>query len=219
MGTLAGCFGMGTYIGLTVFLPVYFETVRGMSASDSGLALIPLMAGSVFGAATAGRFLAKGTRYKRVPLAGLTAAMAGCAILALFADALPLLAIEIVLACISVGLGTLLPVQTVSIQNAVALHELGTATATSNFARSLGGALLVAVFGAIVVAGAGVHGAGSAEALASRLSEGSSDFAGVFRVVFAAAMGGFALAFLALLAMEERPLRSSFAGPEGSRPK
>ena len=46
---------MGTYIGLTIYLPVYFETVRGLSASHSGLALIPLMAGTVVGATLSGR--------------------------------------------------------------------------------------------------------------------------------------------------------------------
>ena len=51
---LSACFGMGTYIGLTIYLPVYFETVRGLSASHSGLALIPLMAGTVVGANLSG---------------------------------------------------------------------------------------------------------------------------------------------------------------------
>ena len=53
---------MGTYIGLTIYLPVYFETVRGLSASPSGLALIPLMVGTVAGAtppaASMSRFVA-----------------------------------------------------------------------------------------------------------------------------------------------------------------
>src|SRR3954454_11743628 len=47
MGTLSACFGMGTFIGLTIFVPVYFESVRGLSSSTSGLALMPLMVGTV----------------------------------------------------------------------------------------------------------------------------------------------------------------------------
>ena len=50
-GTLAACFGMGAFIGMTIYTPVYLETVKGLSASDSGLALIPLMIGTVMGAA------------------------------------------------------------------------------------------------------------------------------------------------------------------------
>jgi MFS family permease len=132
---------MGTYIGLTVYLPLYFEAVRNLSASATGLALIPLMAGTVVGATISGQAMAKVTHYKRLPVAGLVVAILATALLVLAADALPLAALEGVLALASLGLGTLLPVSTVAIQNAVRPHELGTATGTANFFRSLGGAL------------------------------------------------------------------------------
>ncbi len=76
-----------------------------------------------------------------------------------FADRLPLVSIELLLATISIGLGTVLPVTTVCIQNAVGVHELGTATASMNFFRQLGGAFIVAIFGTIVLNGAGLSGA------------------------------------------------------------
>jgi EmrB/QacA subfamily drug resistance transporter len=76
MGTLSAFFGMGTYIGLTIYLPVYFEAVRGLPASLSGLALIPLMAGTVCGATLSGQTMARVKHYKRLPMAGLLAAMA-----------------------------------------------------------------------------------------------------------------------------------------------
>ena len=71
MGTLSACFGMGTYIGLTIYLPVYFEAVRGLSASQSGLALIPLMVGTVAGATASGRVMSHVGNYKRLPFVGL----------------------------------------------------------------------------------------------------------------------------------------------------
>jgi MFS family permease len=207
MATLSACFGMGTYIGLTIYLPVYFESVRGLSASLSGLALIPLMAGTVVGATISGRAMAKVKHYKRLPVAGLLVAMASTGILAALGNRMPLWAVELVLAVISVGLGTLLPVSTVAIQNAVMPHELGTATGTANFFRSLGGAFIVAIFGAIVLTGAGLSGGGSFESLAASAAQSGIDLGAVFSHVFMAALVGFGLALLFLLAMEERPLR------------
>jgi predicted MFS family arabinose efflux permease len=208
-GTLSACFGMGTYIGLTIYVPMYFEAVLGLSASSSGLALIPLMVGTVLGATFSGRAMARVTHYKRLPTAGLVVAIAATGILIATAGRLPLLWTEGVLAAISLGLGTLLPVATVSIQNAVAPHQLGTATAVANFFRQLGGALIVAVFGAIVLGGAGgAAGKGvSFETLAG--AAGAADLTHVFRWVFAAALAGFALALVFLALMEERPLRGT----------
>ena len=68
--TLACAFCMGSAIGLTIFTPIYFETVYQLTPSSSGVALLPLMVGTAIGAAIAGR-LVKITHYKRVPIAGL----------------------------------------------------------------------------------------------------------------------------------------------------
>lgn len=204
--TLAACFGMGTFIGLTIYMPVYFESVIGLGASQSGLALIPLMVGTVAGATVSGRAMASLTHYKRVPVVGLAVAIAGTASLAAWPQGLPLLAIEATLAAISLGLGTLLPVSTVAIQNAVEREQLGTATATANFFRALGGAVIVAVFGA-VIAGGGAGEGGSGLRLDHLDPAAAASLARLFRWVFLAAAAGFALALAFLGAMEERPLR------------
>jgi hypothetical protein len=153
--------------------------------------------------------MAKVRHYKRLPLAGLAVAMATTGLMAFFSDGLSMIAVEIVLAVISIGLGTLLPVSTVAIQNAVRPQELGTATGTANFFRSLGGAFIVAIFGAIVLGGTGMSGAASFETLAASAAQSGVSLGDVFRYVFLAAALGFGLAFLFLLAMEERPLRGS----------
>jgi hypothetical protein len=164
----------------------------------------------VIGATISGRVMANVTHYKRLPVGGLAVAMAATGLLIASAGRLSLLATELVLAAISLGLGTLLPVATVSIQNAAAAHQLGTATAVANFFRQLGGALIVAIFGAIVLGGVGPAGRGeSLETLRSAV--GGADLAAIFGWVFAAALAGFALAFLFLLLMEEKPLRASAA--------
>ncbi len=209
MGVLAACFGMGTYIGLTIYLPVYFEAVRGLSASQSGLALIPLMAGTVVGATLSGRTMAKVKHYKRLPTAGLLVAMATTGILAAYGPSLSILTVELILAIVSIGLGTVLPVTMVTTQNAVAPHQMGTATGTANFFRSLGGAFIVAIFGAIVLSGSGLSGAASFESLSAVAAQSGVDLADVFRYVFIAAIVGFGLSLAFLLALEERPLRGS----------
>lgn len=208
MGTIAAGFGMGTFIGLTIYLPLYFETVAGLSAAHSGLGLLPLTCGTVAGATLSGRSLVRLTHYKRVPMAGLSVAIIGSATLALFAGEMPLLPFGATLAVISLGLGTILPVTTVCIQNAVLPHQLGTATAVANFFRQIGGALIVAAFGAIVLGGVGAAGAGlSPEALKLGTVDRGA-MVQLFRYVFAATCFGFVMALLAIIRMKELPLRS-----------
>lgn len=206
-GTVAAGFGMGTFIGLTIYLPLYFETVMGLSATYSGLGLLPLTCGTVIGATASGRAMSHLAHYKRVPLVGLSVAFVGAVVLSAFAGRIPLLPLCVLLAVVSIGLGTLLPVATVAIQNAVKPHQLGTATAVANFFRQIGGALIVAVFGAIVLGGVG--GAG-AQLSPEALKLGTVDretMVVLFRHVFGAAGLGFAFALLMLALMKELPLR------------
>ena len=116
----------------------------------SGVALVPLMVGTAIGAAIAGRLM-KMTHYKRVPIVGLSVATAAMTILSYAPAALPLAAIEVLLALTSIGFGTILPVTTVCVQNAAPPGQLGTATSVMVFVRSLAGAVAVAIFGAISV--------------------------------------------------------------------
>ena len=81
-GTAANFFVVGTMVGLSIFVPIYFEAVVGLTASQSGLALIALMGGTVTGAQIAGRIMAWSDHYKRGPLAGLLVAVVGAALLA-----------------------------------------------------------------------------------------------------------------------------------------
>jgi predicted MFS family arabinose efflux permease len=205
-GTIAALFGMGTFIGLSIYVPVYLETVVGLSPGDSGLALIPLMVGTVMGATIAGRVMTKITHYKRLPMIGLSMAFAANAILSWKAGQLPLPALEVLFAMFSIGLGTMLPVTTVSVQNAVSVHQLGTATGGMNFFRSLGGALVVAGFGAILLGGGlepGPHGPGA---------HAGTDRAALiqaFSHIYLAAAICIALALFWLMLMKELPLRGS----------
>src|SRR6516164_3893186 len=80
--TCAAFFGVGTIIGITIYTPLYCETVLGLSASSSGLALIAFMAGTVVGSLTAARLMVQLAHYMRVPLAGLLFAVIALGVLA-----------------------------------------------------------------------------------------------------------------------------------------
>jgi EmrB/QacA subfamily drug resistance transporter len=199
-GTLSASLAMGTFIGLAIFMPIYFQGIGRLSASVSGLALIPLMAGTVVGATISGRSMSHVSHYKRLPLIALVFALGATAAMAL-AHKYPLVVIEILLATISIGLGTVLPVTTVAIQNAVRVHELGTATASMNFFRQLGGAFIVAVFGTIVLNGAGISGVDMTRGIVE-----TPELVSAFHSVFLTAAGCVLVCLLFLLRMEERPL-------------
>src|SRR6266536_702272 len=209
IGTASVTFVFGTMIGLTIFVPLYFEVVLGLSASESGLALIPQLAGTVVGSTAAGRTMVQMRHYKRMPMVGLGLAIAALAAMAMAPTALPRAAICALLGIVGIGMGTLFPVTTVSVQNAVLPHQLGTATGVMNFFRSLGGALMVSVFGAIVRGGSATQGKPrvTLETLAGELGNAGAGLGGVFRWVFAAAACCLAVGLVCLLLMEERPLR------------
>jgi EmrB/QacA subfamily drug resistance transporter len=199
-GTVSASLAMGTFIGLSIFMPIYFEGIGKLSASGSGLALIPLMVGTVVGATISGRSMTHIAHYKRLPLIALIFSLGATAAMA-FGQKYPLVLIEVLLATISIGLGTVLPVTTVAIQNAVGVHELGTATASMNFFRQLGGAFIVAIFGTIVLNGAGISGANMAQGIVE-----TPELVSAFRSVFLTATAGVLVCLLFLLRMEEKPL-------------
>jgi MFS family permease len=112
----------------------------------------------------------------------------------------------ILIALVGLGLGPTFPFTVVVVQNAVALHDLGIATGAMNFFRALGATFLVALFGAILVAGAPMISGMSAGTV---LAAGAA--AGTFRLIFAVAMLCLAIALASILALDERPLRGANA--------
>ena len=214
--TLAACFAMGTFIGLSIYVPIFFEGVLGLTASQSGMALLPLMLGTVSGATLSGRSMSYVRNYKMIPMVMMSLGVLACGVLALFGRTVPFWGIEVLFLLISLGLGTILPLSTIVIQNAVSLHQLGTATASMNFFRSLGGALIVAAFGTIVLGGT-AGGAGQHDMESLIRGSDADHLAAVFRWVFAAADAGLALAWIFLALLEQKPLldrRTAGSEPE-----
>jgi MFS family permease len=208
--SIAGFFSVGVFLGLTVFLPVYFELVLGFSPSGSGTALIVWLAAITGGSFAASRLMVMTARYKRVPLGGLVLAIVMLALLAAFPARLTLLEVSLLLAVGGTGLGVMYPVTSTIVQNMVAPHQLGTATGALNFVRQLGGAIVVAGFGAIVLGGVDTGGKGlTLEMLRGGPGLIGADFAVVFGWLFAASAVLLAMGFVAVLAVEEKPLRSA----------
>ncbi len=208
---LAGACAMGTLVGMTIFVPLYFETVLHLSASESGLALIPLMGATVLFSTLSGRAMTRLPHYKRMPLAGLSLGILCLATLSIWPASMPTPLVLTLLFVVGAGLGSLFPISTVCMQNAVTRSQMGVATGAANFFRALFSALVVAVLGAIVLGGLGGVTGMSVEMLARSASAGELAYA--FRFVFMAAALVLAFALTFTIAMEERPLKGPGAAP------
>jgi MFS family permease len=204
---LTGGCALGAMIGLTVHLPLYYEVVYHLSASEAGLGLIPLAAVSTFGAAIAGRTMARVKHYKRVAIAGtIVSTLAG---VALTLTALPLWGLLVLLSVFGIGLGTAFPVSVVALQNSVTRSQVGTITGAMNFFRAMMSSFTVAAFSAILLMALSADVSLVEGARGSVSSIGVADMVVGFRYVFAAATIMIAIAAICMIAMEERPL----AGP------
>jgi EmrB/QacA subfamily drug resistance transporter len=201
--TIAAFFSIGTVIGVTIYTPLYCQTVLGVSASLSGLALIAYMGGATLGSLLSMRIITRITHYMRVPLSALAFSIAALAVLAANPTGRSLWEVVGLLFVLGCGLGPMYPVSTIVMQNVVKPHQLGTATGTLNFFRTLGGAIVVALFGAIVL---GAVSDGSQVTTLENLAAGHGDLGPAFRWVFITAALCLGISFLCLLAVEERPL-------------
>jgi EmrB/QacA subfamily drug resistance transporter len=190
-------FGWGSIVGLNIFLPMYLQSVIGLTPTNAGLSLMVLMVAVNASAGVSGQFYGRMTHYKTIPMFGIVLAIGSIVTLAIAADSLTPLTFEILLALIGIGFGPIPPLSSIALQNTVAIHQFGTAVGTMNFSRTLYATILIAVFGAIVLADVS---AGPA-ALTAGAVEG-------FRRVFFAAAASFAVALVGLVLLEEKPLKT-----------
>lgn len=200
-GTVGIFMLQGANIGLSVYLPVYLESVQGLTAGQSGLALLTLLLGTVAGATVSGRLTARMPHYKRIAVFGVCLSTVSMIVLALGAATAPLWQVEVLLAMTGFGSGTVFPVITVSVQNAVDRAHLGVATGVLTFLRSLGSAIGVAVLGAVAL-GYGIPLAG--EAMRQHAVTGAGQGFSTIYLVCAAML---VMALICLALMPERPLK------------
>ncbi|AZO75276.1 MAG: MFS transporter [Mesorhizobium sp.] len=200
-GTLSLFLLQAANIGASVYLPVYLQSVVGLSVSESGTAMLGLLLGTVAGATFSGRMIPRFVHYKRIAMVGLILAIVCISVLSAIAGHASLLEVEILTTLIGLGSGTTYPVSTVSVQNAVDRAHLGVATGVLTFLRSLGGALGVAMLGAVAL--------GYGLPLAAEASQAHLELPSAmpFVMIFLAAGITLVLALIALALMPEKPLR------------
>jgi EmrB/QacA subfamily drug resistance transporter len=200
-GTLSMFLLQAASVGMAVYLPVYLQSVLGLSAAESGIAMLGLLLGTVGGAAFSGRMIPRFTHYKRIAMVGVVFSMLCLCLLALVAGHASLLEVEVLTICIGFGTGTTFPVTTVSVQNAVDRMHLGVATGVLTFLRSLGSALGVAMLGAVAL-GYGLPLAGEGVRIA-----GHSASVEPFVMIFVVAAATLLLGLITLILMPEKELR------------
>ncbi|KRB55180.1 MFS transporter [Rhizobium sp. Root708] len=201
-GTLSMFAAQAANVGLSVYLPVYMQSFHGLSAGGSGVAMLGLLLGTVVGATVSGRSIPRVTRYKMIAIAGALFSLICLAALAFLAGRSSLLVLELLTVGAGFGTGMTFPVATISVQNAVDQAHLGVATGVLTFLRSLGGALGVAILGAIALGNGLPLGGESLQA-----SGATATSAAPFAYIFFACTAAMALSLLVLHLMPEKPLR------------
>src|SRR5262245_45000932 len=136
--------------GAIIFLPLWLQTVGGASAQNSGLLILPLMAGLMTTSIVSGRLITRTGRYKRFPLTGTALIAIGLYLLSTMGVGTSYAQSSAYMIILGLGIGMIIQVMVLAVQNSVEQRDLGTATATESFIRSMGGAFGVALFGAIL---------------------------------------------------------------------
>jgi EmrB/QacA subfamily drug resistance transporter len=225
--------GIGMFAAIG-FVPTFLQMSSGTSAAASGLLMLPMMVGLLGTSITSGLLITRTGRYKLFPILG-TAITAGAMVLMTTLSATtPIWLICVFLFIFGAGLGLIMQVVVLVVQNAVPASEIGTATSTNNYFREVGAALGTAVFGTLFTtrltenltsvftgAGASAEQAGEATAtidpsalaeLPAELREGVvSAYADALAPVFWYLVPFIAIAFVLALFLKQIPL-SDVAG-------
>ncbi|HEY5887406.1 MAG TPA: MDR family MFS transporter [Acidimicrobiales bacterium] len=135
--------------GSISFLPLFLQVAGGVSATNSGLLLVPYMLGMLGASVLAGQIVTRTGRYRVLPITGTGFAVVGLFLLSTMNAGTPRLQSGIYMTILGIGLGLSMQVLILATQNSVKVGDLGVATSSVNFFRSVGGSVGVAVFGAL----------------------------------------------------------------------
>ncbi|HWB38842.1 MAG TPA: MDR family MFS transporter [Candidatus Saccharimonadales bacterium] len=143
--------------GALIFLPQYQQIVRGDSATKSGLMLLPLIVGMMTASLTSGRLISKIGRYRKFPIVGSIFVVISFWLFSHITATTPRWELGVWMLLLGAGIGQVMPVLTLAVQNAVDRKDLGTATSSVVFFRTIGSAMGAAVFGAILLNRLSLH--------------------------------------------------------------
>lgn len=148
---------VGAALGIALFttagfLPTQLRMVGGISATEAGLLMLPMTAGIVGASVLSGRLIAHTGHYRTYPVLGTALTALGVWLLSRLETDTPRLQFGIWTAVLGAGIGMVMPVLILAVQNSVRPADLGPATAAGNYLRQIGGSVGVAAFGALLVA-------------------------------------------------------------------
>ena len=234
---------VGFIVGLALFgavtyLPVFFQIVHGESPTTSGLQLLPLLAGLIICSTGSGVVISLTGRYRVFPIAGTALITVGILLLSQVGVGTSLIVAALFMFVLGVGLGCVMQVLVLIVQNAVPYPELGVATSGATFFRSIGGSFGTAIFGAIfsnVLAGnlvrhlgnaklpGGLSSSGITPAILDKLPHAvqhsvAAAYAQSIQTVFIIAAPIGAIAFLASWLIPQVELRRGVGASRGSSP-
>jgi EmrB/QacA subfamily drug resistance transporter len=145
---MAFIIGAGMF-GAIIMLPLYFQIVKGDSATSAGLKLIPFMIGIVTFSIVSGKLITKHGYYKRFPIMGLSLMTVGLFMLSTLTQTTPFWQLAIYGIFVGAGLGLSMQTIVIALQNSVEFRDLGVATSANTFFRSIGATMGVALFGTV----------------------------------------------------------------------
>ena len=223
--------GMAMF-GAISFLPLFLQVVSGASATNSGLLLLPLMLGVVGASIISGQLISRTGHYKVFPVVGCGLAAVAMWLLSTMGAATGQSTVTLYMIVLGIGIGLTMQTLILAVQNVVPVTELGVATSSVSFFRSMGGSIGVAVFGAVFNnllvdrIGSAVdigEGGGFTPAAVRQLPEAVrsvfvSGFADALTTVFLFATPLVALGFVLAAMLREVPLRSSIEAEPAPEP-
>jgi EmrB/QacA subfamily drug resistance transporter len=235
IGNSLGFLMGATSVGATIFLPLFLQVVIGATAGNSGLLITPMMIGISIGAFATSQFVRRKGRYKFVPLVSFAIAAASFLAFTEVTRTTPAILYTLYMTTLGLGMGPLGPMVGISVQNAVELRDLGTATSLTSFFRSMGGAFGVALMGAVLFAGLAPQTAAGAPGLtANGLLHGGpamiaalpdairqtviASFSHSFVYVYLAGAAMSLVALALALFIKELPLRARMSRPPAAQP-
>lgn len=137
-------------IGSVTYLPVFLQIVKGLSPTESGLRMVPLMAGTLATSIIAGQLVSRTGKYKLFPIIGTTIVAISLLLISRMTAETSTLAASLYMALLGLGLGFVMQVLIIAVQNAVDYRELGVATSNAILFRFIGGSLGTALLGAVL---------------------------------------------------------------------
>ncbi|WP_261560409.1 MDR family MFS transporter [Frankia tisae] len=135
--------------GAIIFLPLFLQVVKGVDPTESGLQMLPVMGGLLISSITSGRLISKWGRYKVFPIVGTAVMSIGLFLLSFISPDIATWQLALSMFVLGVGIGSVMQVLVIAVQNSVDHRQMGVATSGATFFRSIGGSFGTAVFGAI----------------------------------------------------------------------